>query len=281
MLTVVMALSLVVVASAAAPADGKVNLVIEPKTTAKDQTEVEFNIYLEPGKGVTEIGAFQFSVVGHNCTIQKVTYINNGNNGNDSGGLEFHLKNVGREEAEEYTNGYFQKFGGALTNGTYKFLAAGTSRTPHEFKDEAGKPYSLPAHIWNENLTKTLIVTLKVQVDAGAKSCSLTVLTDSTGRFSVGSSVQKSDGTYEVKETCTGAVSNTGYGVLLGDLNGDNTADSTDLNMLFNVVLEYMSVDSLSASQKEAADINKDGNVDSTDLNMLFNHVLEYINIHE
>ena len=51
--------------------------------------------------------------------------------------------------------------------------------------------------------------------------------------------------------------------------------------MLFNVVLEYMSVDSLSASQKEAADINKDGNVDSTDLNMLFNHVLEYINIHE
>lgn len=263
MLTVVMALSLVVVASAAAPANDKVNLVIEPKTTDKDQTEVEFNIYLEPGKGVTEIGAFQFSVVGHNCTIQKVTYINNGNNGNDSGGLEFHLKNVGREEDEEYTNGYFQKFGGALTNGTYKFLAAGTSRTPHEFKDASGDTYSLPTHIWNENLTKTLIVTLKVQVDAGTKSCGLTVLTDSTGRFSVGNSVEKSDGTYEVKETCTGAVSNTGYGVVMGDMDSSGVVDVADSVYLARYLAGWPGYETLPSAA--AADMDNSGTIDVAD----------------
>ena len=69
--------------------------------------------------------------------------------------------------------------------------------------------------------------------------------------------------------------------MLWGDVNGDGSADSTDLNVLFNITLEYISVESLTATQKVTADINKDGDVDSTDLNMLFNHVLEYINIHE
>ena len=68
---------------------------------------------------------------------------------------------------------------------------------------------------------------------------------------------------------------------LWGDVNGDGSADSTDLNVLFNITLEYISVESLTATQRVTADINKDGDVDSTDLNMLFNHVLEYINIHE
>lgn len=265
-----MALSLVVVASAAAPANDKVNLVIEPKTTDQDQTEVEFNIYLEPGKDVKEIGAFQFSVVGHNCTIQKVTYINNGNNGKDSGGLEFHLKNVGREEAEEYTNGYFQKFGGALTDGTYKFLAAGTSSVGHTYTDENGEPYALPAHIWNENLTKTLIVTLKVQMVDGAKSCGLTVDTTSNSRFSVGSSVEKSDGTYEVKETCTGAVSNTGYGVIKGDINGDGKVNTTDVSRLYAHV---RGTKPLSDELLTNADVNGDGKINTTDVSRLYAHV--------
>lgn len=64
---------------------------------------------------------------------------------------------------------------------------------------------------------------------------------------------------------------------LLGDVNGDGSVDSTDLNMLFNVVLGYIDSAALSEEQSNVADVNFDKTIDSTDLNVLFNFVLGYI----
>lgn len=62
---------------------------------------------------------------------------------------------------------------------------------------------------------------------------------------------------------------------LKGDINLDTFADSTDLNILFNVVMGYAE-EELSGTPEWAADMNEDTYVDSTDLNMLFNFVMGY-----
>jgi hypothetical protein len=158
-----MMLSLVVVAGAAE--SGKVDLVIEPKATDTANV-VQFDVKLVP-QNVTEIGAFQFTLTAQNCTIDKVVYLNNGNDGEDGGGgLQFYKDKVG---AENFVNGYFEKFGGEITSNktVYKFLAAGTARSEYTY---GGVTY--PAHIWR-NPTETLILTLQVTMNDGAKNCSL------------------------------------------------------------------------------------------------------------
>lgn len=193
-----MMLSLVVVAGAAE--SGKVDLVIEPKSEMQDGY-VLFDIYLDPGAGVDKIGAFQFSVTGKNCTIADVAYINNT------------LKYDSENEI-----GYFHRYGGtpiaSIRNNTYTFLAAGTSETAHSYTDEKGNTIEMPKHIWDTNLVKTKIVTLKVQMNDGAANCSLTVDTTagSSGRFTVGKSVQDpTTGKYSVQDAFTGVATSDKY----------------------------------------------------------------------
>lgn len=197
-----MMLSLVVVAGAAE--SGKVDLVITPKTT-NTANVVQFDVKLVP-QNVTEIGAFQFTLTAQNCTIDRVVYLNNGEDGTQGGGLQFYKDKVG---AKDFVNGYFEKFGGEITSNktVYKFLAAGTAKNEYTY---GGVTY--PAHIWR-NPTETLILTLQVTMNDGAKNCSLAVDTTagSSGRFTVGQSVDVGNGKYEVKDACTGAVTSNEY----------------------------------------------------------------------
>ena len=264
LLTVAMMLSLVVVAGAAE--SGKVDLVIEPQSEMQDGY-VLFDIYLEPGAGVDKIGAFQFSVTGKNCTIADVAYID---------------KTLKYDSENE--TGYFQRYGGtpiaSIRNNTYTFLAAGTSETPHSYTDEAGNTIQMPKHIWDTNLVKTKIVTLKVQMNDGAANCSLTVDTTagSSGRFTVGKSVQDpTTGKYSVQDAFTGVATSDKYGaddVLWGDVDGSGEVDNIDAAMIysyFNGFIEFTD------EQLRAADVDGSGEVDNIDAAMVYSYFNGYL----
>lgn len=258
-----MMLSLVVVAGAAE--SGKVDLVIKPQSEMQDGY-VLFDIYLEPGAGVDKIGAFQFSVTGKNCTIADVAYIDKT--------LKYDSENG---------TGYFQRYGGtpiaSIRNNTYTFLAAGTSEKAHSYTDEDGNTIQMPKHIWDTNLVKTKIVTLKVLMNDGAKNCSLAVDTTagSSGRFTVGQSVDVGNGKYEVKDACTGAATSEKYGaddVLLGDVDGSGEVDNIDAAMIysyFNGFIEFTD------EQLRAADVDGSGEVDNIDAAMVYSYFNGYL----
>lgn len=258
-----MMLSLIVVAGAAE--SGKVDLVIEPQSEMQDGY-VLFDIYLDPGAGVDKIGAFQFSVTGKNCTIADVAYINNT--------LKYDSENE---------TGYFHRYGGtpiaSIRNNTYTFLAAGTSETAHSYTDEKGNTIEMPKHIWDTNLVKTKIVTLKVLMNDGAANCSLTVDTavGSSGRFTVGKSVDVGNGKYEVKDAFTGAATSNKYGaddVLWGDVDGSGEVDNIDAAMIysyFNGFIEFTD------EQLRAADVDGSGEVDNIDAAMVYSYFNGYL----
>lgn len=263
LLTVAMMLSLVVVAGAAE--GGKVDLVITPKATDTANV-VQFDVKLVP-QNVTEIGAFQFTLTAQNCTIDRVVYLNNGEDGTQGGGLRFYKEKVG---AENFENGYFEKFGGEISSNKtiYKFLAAGTAKNEYTYE---GVKY--PAHIWT-NPTETLILTLQVTMNDGAKNCSLAVDTaaDSSGRFTVGQSVDVGNGKYEVKDACTGAVTSEKFGeddVLLGDVDGDGEVTMSDVLMVYNFAMGDLNP---SAEQILAADVDGDEEITMSDVLLIYNY---------
>lgn len=147
LLTVLLLLSLLVVAEA----DTAVILSIEPQAFTPGAAEVLFDVYLDPN-GEKEIGAFQFSVTGQNCTITGTTYTNSA--------LAFD---------ETTGSGAFAYFGGSLQDGVYTFAAAGTSKTAYTVEG-----ISYPAHIWNAG-EKTKLVTIRATVNSGADGCQLVV----------------------------------------------------------------------------------------------------------
>lgn len=261
-----MMLSLVVVAGAAE--SGKVDLVITPKET-ETANVVQFDVKLVP-QDVAEIGAFQFTLTAQNCTIDKVVYLNNGNDGEEGGGLQFHKDKVG---ATDFKNGYFEKFGGEITSNktVYKFLAAGTAKNEYTYD---GVTY--PAHIWT-NPTETLILTLQVTMNDGAKNCSLAVDTTagSSGRFTVGQSVLNSTtGKYEVKDACTGAATSEKFGEddgLLGDVNGDGVVSIMDHQRLFEHLQGIKDI--TDPVLLKMADVNNDGVINIMDHQRLFEHL--------
>lgn len=265
-----MMLSLVVVAGAAE--SGKVDLVITPKAT-NTANVVQFDVKLVP-QNVTEIGAFQFTLTAQNCTIDKVVYLNNGNDGEDGGGLRFYKDKVG---AENFKNGYFEKFGGEITSNKtiYKFLAAGTAKNGYTYE---GVTY--PAHIWT-NPTETLILTLQVTMNDGAKNCSLAVDTaaGSSGRFTVGQSVDVGNGKYEVKDACTGVATSEKYGaddVKKGDINGDGSVTAKDRIILVRFLAgwsDYADAIVKGTASWDAADINNDGSVTAKDRVILIRYL--------
>lgn len=231
-----MVMSLLVVVGAE---DKDVTLSIEPQEVAQGATEVLFDIYLTPN-GAKEIGAFQFSVRGEGCTITGPTYINSS--------LEY-------SEGE----GAFAYFGGNLNGGVYTFVAAGTAKDNYTVD---GKTY--PAHIWNAT-EKTKIVTLKATIDSGANSCKLVVDMESDKQFSVG----YDDGTGKGVWPCytvavdSKAVSLSGSGALLGDVNGDGVVNIDDLVTMRQFLAGNIS---LSENQLQVIDLNRDGKVNIDDL---------------
>ncbi len=265
LLTVAMMLSLVVVAGAAE--SGKVDLVITPKAT-NTANVVQFDVKLVP-QNVTEIGAFQFTLTAQNCTIDRVVYLNNGEDGTQGGGLQFYKDKVG---AKDFVNGYFEKFGGEITSNktVYKFLAAGTAKNEYTY---GGVTY--PAHIWR-NPTETLILTLQVTMNDGAKNCSLAVDTTagSSGRFTVGQSVDVGNGKYEVKDACTGAATSEKFGEddgLLGDVNGDGVVSIMDHQRLFEHLQGIKDI--TDPVLLKMADVNNDGTINIMDHQRLFEHL--------
>ena len=264
-----MMLSLVVVAGAAE--SGKVDLVITPKAT-NTANVVQFDVKLVP-QNVTEIGAFQFTLTAQNCTIDRVVYLNNGEDGTQGGGLQFYKDKVG---AKDFVNGYFEKFGGEITSNktVYKFLAAGTAKNEYTY---GGVTY--PAHIWR-NPTETLILTLQVTMNDGAANCSLTVDTTagSSGRFTVGKSVlDPTTGKYSVQDAFTGAVTSEKFGEddgLLGDVNGDGEVDNIDAALIYAYFNDKCS---FTEEQLSAGDVNGDEVVDNIDAALIYAYFNEVI----
>ena len=244
-LSVVMVMSLLVVAGAQTETD--VTLSIEPRNVASGETEVLFDVYLVPN-GIKKIGAFQFSVSGRGCTITDVTYRN------DS--LAF-----------DEGKGAFAYFGGALNDGVYTFVAAGTAKETYTVD---GKTY--PAHIWNAE-EKTKIVTLKATIDSSV-SCQLIVARSGDKQFSVGYDDGSGSGVRPYYEVAVNSQAVNLSGALLGDVNGDGKVNAGDLTKLARIVAK---IDALDDSLKSVADVTKDGSVNAGDLTMLARYVAKII----
>lgn len=189
-LALALTLSLLVTAGAADP--GKVDLVITP--TLGKNGHVFFAVDLKPsGKDPITVGAFQFAV-----TVEGGTIVADSPN------------TALLYDGQTHSTGYFEQFGGGIiSEGKYKFVAAGTIPNDSTIKDVNGNTTTIPARIWKMT-AQTPIVTLEVQMAEDVKSCQLVVDTTSDSRFSVGSSVLK-DGKYTVQETCTGTATSTPY----------------------------------------------------------------------
>lgn len=189
-LALALTLSLLVTAGAA---DGdKVDMVITP--TLGENGHVFFAVDLKPsGTDPITVGAFQFAV-----TVEGGTIVADSPN------------TALLYDDKTHTTGYFEQFGGGIiSEGKYKFVAAGTIPNDSTIKDVNGNTTTIPARIWKMT-AQTPIVTLEVQMAEGVKLCQLVVDTTSDSRFSVGSSVLK-DGKYTVQETCTGTAASAPY----------------------------------------------------------------------
>ena len=243
LLSVVMVMSLLVVAGAE---DTAVTLSIEPQGVEQGATEVLFDVYLNPN-GTKEIGAFQFSVSGRGCTITDSYVPGIDDNGNP---LIFN---------EETGEGSFAYFGGALNDGVYTFVAAGTAKT------ESG------SHVWNAE-KKTKIVTITAKIDSGVSSCQLNVDLESDKRFSVG--YDNGSGVQPCYEVAVDSRAVNLSGALLGDVNGDGKVNAGDLTKLARIVAK---IDALDDSLKSVADVTKDGSVNAGDLTMLARYVAKII----
>ena len=238
LLSVVMVMSLLVVAGAQMVTS--VTLSIEPRKVAPGDTEVLFDIYLNPN-GTKEIGAFQFSVSGQGCTITD-SYVT----GIDDKGEPF----VFNEETGE---GSFAYFGGALNDGVYTFVAAGTAKT------ESG------SHVWNAE-KKTKIVTITAKIDSGVSSCQLNVDLESDKRFSVG--YDNGSGVQPCYEVAVDSRAVNLSGALLGDVNGDGKVNAKDVVLMRRYCANAIKYP-LDAYQLQVADVFQDGKVNAKDVVVL------------
>lgn len=233
-LSVVMVMSLLVVAGAQTETD--VTLSIEPQEVASGATEVLFDVYLDPN-GTKEIGAFQFSVSGQGCTITD-SYVT----GIDDKGDPFIFN-------EKTGKGSFAYFGGALNDGVFTFVAAGTAKTESD------------SHFWNAT-AKAKIVTLKATIDSSV-SCQLIVARSGDKRFSVGYDDGSGSGVQPYYEVAVNSQAVNLSGALLGDVNGDGVVDTRDVLRLRLAVAKRIT---LAPAENLAADVNGDNAVDARDV---------------
>lgn len=292
-ITLVLTLAALLVLTVTACADtipGTAKLTITPTDTkvSGDTATVTYSVTVTPPEG-KELGVFSVQLqpsdgmtLPRKFTVDGKKVITYGD-----GKLEYdEVEKTGYFATYEYTpqTGYFHRYGGtpiaSIRNNTYTFLAAGTSETAHSYTDEKGNTIEMPKHIWDTNLVKTKIVTLKVLMNDGAANCSLTVDTavGSSGRFTVGKSVQDpTTGKYSVQEAFTGVATSNKYGaddVLWGDVDGSSEVDNIDAAMIysyFNGFIEFTD------EQLRAADVDGSGEVDNIDAAMVYSYFNGYL----
>ena len=267
MLTVVMALSLVVVAGAAET--GKtVNLRIVPTMTDEEakngnKTELTYYVFLEP-QGDAEVGAAQFTLTAPEGTEFESVEFNTEYVYDDSG-----------KPAVGSDKGIFAKgaitndpvsgeFGGQLERdkGSFKAILAGTVRGERMLKANTSteKEYT---NAWLYE------VTLAVPAFDGKTNYTLTV-SDATAGFNAAKSETTTVDSVTVKHTVN--VSSKGYGGMLGDVTGDNEVDLADVMKLARYV-DNAKRYPLASGELANADVTKDGEVDLADVMKLARYV--------
>ena len=248
LLTVVMALSLVVVAGAAET--GKtVNLRIEPAMTdevANGKIELTYYVYLKP-QGDAEVGAAQFTLTAPAGASFKDFVINDKYVYNNSGtgfGNENGIFALGM-----MTDGASGEIGGYIEDSTFKAVLAGTVRGERMLT--AG------------NSEKWLYeVTLTVPKFDGNTNYTIGVK-DATAGYNGDNNETGSVNDLTMRHTVK--VSSKGYGGIKGDINGDNTINVKDVVLLRRYCANPVKY-ALNEAQLQAADIFKDDTVNVKDV---------------
>lgn len=260
LLTVVMALSLVVVAGAAET--GKtVNLRIVPAMTdeeAKDKTELTYYVFLEP-QGDAEVGAAQFTLTAPAGTTFKsvefnteYVYDGSGNSvvGSDKGIFAKSAITIDPDSGD---------FGGQLKDNGSTFVAilAGTNREERMLTANTSK---------EKEYTKAWLyeVTLEVLPAFDGKTNYTIGVKDATAGYNGDSKETGRVDDVTMKHTVN--VSSTGYGGMLGDINGDTVIDVKDVLLLRQIAVGNITP---TAAQKAAGDIVVDGDIDVKDVLLL------------
>ena len=260
LLTVVMALSLVVVAGAAET--GKtVNLRIEPAMTdeaANGKTELTYHVFLKP-QGDAEVGAAQFTLTAPEGTKFK--------------SVEFNTEYVYDDSSETpvvgSANGIFAKsaitsdskggnLGGQLESDkrSFKAILAGTNREERMLTANTSteKGYT---NAWLYE------VTLTVPKFDGNTNYTIGVK-DATAGYNGDS--KETDSVNDLTMRHTVNVSSKGYGGIKGDINGDTVIDVKDVLLLRQIAVGNITP---TAAQKAAGDIVVDGDIDVKDVLLL------------
>ena len=267
LLTVVMALSLVVVAGAAETGE-TVNLRIEPAMTdeaANGKTELTYYVFLEP-QGDAQVGAAQFTLTAPEGTTFKSVDFNREYVYNDAQETPVVGSAKGIFAKDAITNVKGGNLGGQLESDkrSFKAILAGTNREERMLTANTSteKGYT---NAWLYE------VTLTVPKFDGNTNYTIGVK-DATAGYNGDS---KETGRVEdVTMKHTVNVSSKGYGGMLGDINGDTVIDVLDVLMTYNFVLEK---NEPTAAQFAAADVNHDNTIDVLDVLIIYNFVLEKI----
>lgn len=258
MLTVVMALSLVVVASATDDVPGTVNLVIEPAESddaANGKESLVYYIYMRP-QGNADVGAAQFTLKAPAGTTFTVDF-NTEYVYNDSGaGIG---SGNGIFEKGAITNAKDGDLGGHLEDGgtTFKAVLAGTVRKAANGMERRilTADTSTEKGYKNEWLYK---VTLAVPAFDGKTNYTLTV-SDATAGFNAAKSETTTVDSVTVKHTVN--VSSKGYGGIPGDVNGDGNVDVDDVLACLDLCFGTPTADDM-----RKADLNGDKSIDVDDV---------------
>lgn len=260
LLTVVMALSLVVVAGAAET--GKtVNLRIEPAMKdeeAKDKTELTYYVYLEP-QGDAEVGAAQFTLTAPEGTTFKSVDFNTEYVYNDAQDTPVVGSAKGIFAKDAITNVKGGDLGGHFENGgmTFKAVLAGTVRKAANGMERR----ILTANTSTEKeYTNAWLyeVTLTVPKFDGNTNYTIGVK-DATAGYNGDS---KETGRVEdVTMKHTVNVSSKGYGGMPGDVNGDGNVDVDDVLACLDLCFGTPTADDM-----RKADLNGDKSIDVDDV---------------
>ena len=260
LLTVVMALSLVVVAGAAET--GKtVNLRIEPAMTdeaANGKTELTYYVFLEP-QGDAQVGAAQFTLTAPEGTTFKSVDFNREYVYNDAQETPVVGSAKGIFAKDAITNVKGGNLGGQLESDkrSFKAILAGTNREERMLTANTSteKGYT---NAWLYE------VTLTVPKFDGNTNYTIGVK-DATAGYNGDSNETGSVNDLTMRHTVN--VSSKGYGGILGDVDGDEVVDSADAAYVYAYYNGRMS---LEGSQLSMADVDGDGVVDSADAALIY-----------
>lgn len=271
MLTIVMALSLVVVAGAADDVPGTVNLEVTTKEGAEPvngvTTELVYYVYLKP-QDDAEVGVAQFTLTAPAGTkFKSVDFNHQKYVYNDSG------KGIGSGDGifakDAITNLKGGDLGGHFEDGgmTFKAALAGTVRKDTVVNGAKVSKRMLTSSNCNEWLYK---LTVTLDAPYNENNSYVVGIDKSSLKAGYNRNVNEPTTTTDITLQHTINVSSKGYGGMLGDLNGDNVVNSDDLTALARIIA---GIDVLNSQTTVSADVTKNGTVDSDDLTMMARYI--------